>query len=174
MLIGLLRDDKDGSQFKRLRAQGCTIIEDSLERVRDRLSPGDTIVVTALDRLYMQEDKLYEFIRFVLEKRRANLRVLDGNLDTAGPFREYTLNFLKRIEEAAASVRVERRRRFIDQLKENGKLGGRPKVMSRERFLRAYHYVESGQVTERGLIFLLGIHRATYYRWKKKVLGSET
>lgn len=171
MLVGLTRED-DGTQRKRLLEHGCRVIEDNFTGALNRLASGDTLVVTSLDRLALKTAEFYPFLRDLLGKRRADLRALDERFDTGGPFHEHLLTLFVAIDKADSAFAAEKRRKFIAKLKTYGKQGGRPPRLSRERFLRGYHLVKTKQVNERSLIFLFGVSRATYYRWKKKVLST--
>jgi DNA invertase Pin-like site-specific DNA recombinase len=172
MLLGLIRDDENGEQRRRLAAVGCRVIEDSLPAAQNRLAPGDTLVVTSLDRLDLNSEETFSFLHTLLLNKRADLRALDNKLDTGGPCRDHLLAWLNGVYKTSVVVKKERRLRGAKAARRSSARKGRPAVLQKERFLRAYRLVEKGEVTERGAIMLLGVSKSTYYRHKKQYLNK--
>lgn len=161
MLIGYIRNEEE----KRLRAAGCQVILADLPTAMARLAPGDTLVVTRLDRLDMTTSQLVTLLHELSSKKRAHLRSLADNLDTAGPYGSFLSDLLARMAQADTAVKRERRLRGVKAAQ--GKQTGRPPVLSDERFQRALYLIKRKEITPSAAISLLGVSKTTFYRWRK-------
>lgn len=170
MLLGYIRED-DGSQHRRLLAAGCKVVAEDLQYILKRLAPDDTLVVTSLDRLDLTAVEFFALLEEIMARKRADFRSLEERLDTAGPFREYMVSLLSAAKRAQVVIKNERRRRGI--LKAAGKQTGRPRKMTKQKFLRAQKMVDAGRATASDVIAMLGVSRYTYYYWRKRYARDE-
>jgi DNA invertase Pin-like site-specific DNA recombinase len=85
---------------------------------------GDVFVVTKIDRLARSIVNLCEIVARI-EKRKASLRVLAMNLDTATPTGKLILNVVGSIAEFEREMMLERQREGIAKAKGEGKYKGR-------------------------------------------------
>lgn len=161
MLIGYIRNEEE----KRLRAAGCQFVTPDLSAALARLVPGDTLVITRLDRLDMTSEQLLAFLHELFSKKRASLRSLEDSLDTSGPYGSFLSDLLGRITQADAAVKRERKLRGVKAAQ--GKQTGRPPVLSEERIRRALYLIARKEITASAAINLLGVSKSTFYRWRK-------
>jgi DNA invertase Pin-like site-specific DNA recombinase len=96
------------------------VLEQALSFVRE----GDVFVVTKIDRLARSIVNLCAIVARI-EKRKASLRVLAMNLDTATPTGKLILNVVGSIAEFEREMMLERQREGIAKAKGEGKYKGR-------------------------------------------------
>lgn len=174
-IIGYARvsaEDQDCSiQDEALRAAGCTIIRSEkhtgtttagrteLATVISFLRPGDTLMVTRIDRLARSVADLEQIVSQLREKG-AHLRATEQPIDTSSPAGIAFLQMLGVFAQFETSIRRERQIEGIAKAKAAGVYKGRqPSVPVAEvRQLRA-DGVRPAEIARR-----LGIGRASVYR----------
>lgn len=133
-----------------------------LDRMRQQLRPGDTIVITRLDRLGRSAKDLLNLVS-ELDEAGVNLEVLDQNIDTSTP--EGKL-FFTLVASFAEFEREIMRARTVDGLasaRARGRVGGRRPSMSPAKVATARQmYLDSHPVKE--IAEVLGVSRPTIYR----------
>ena len=133
-----------------------------LDRLKDQLRAGDTIVVTRLDRLGRSTKDLLNLVSDLQEKG-VHLEVLEQSINTSTP--EGKL-FFTLVASFAEFEREIMRARTIDGLKAaraRGKVGGRKSVMTTAKISTAQQmYSEGKYVSE--IAEVLGVSRPTIYR----------
>lgn len=143
MLIGYARtstvEQKAGlaDQIAALTKAGCeTILQESISSVSARpeldkllasLNPGDVLVVTKLDRFARSIRDLCQMIDLI-ETKKATLRILAMNLDTATPTGRLMLNLLGSVAQFEREMMLERQRVGIEKARAEGKYTGRAPV----------------------------------------------
>lgn len=98
-----------------------------LEKILAGLRPGDTLVVTKLDRLARNVAHLGRIVEAIREKG-AELRILNLNLDTGTPTGILILNMLGAVAQFEREMMLERQREGIEKAKKDGKYTGRKGV----------------------------------------------
>jgi len=165
-------EDQDCSiQEEALRAAGCTVIRsekrsgtttagrEELDTVLSFLRPGDTLMVTRIDRLARSVHDL-EGIVALLREKGAELRATEQPIDTSTPGGKAFLQMLGVFAEFETAIRRERQMEGIAKAKAAGVYKGRkPSVPAEE--VRALH-AEGVSPTE--IAKRLGIGRASVYR----------
>lgn len=141
------RDQNPAAQEAELRAAGAgRVFVDHGEssRVSDRsqwtacldyLRPGDTLVVRALDRVAGSEVMAIELIRD-LARRGIRLRSLTEpflDVDTSTPMGEAIVGIMAVLAQLRVSTIRDNTRRGLEHARSQGRVGGRPSVMSDER-----------------------------------------
>jgi DNA invertase Pin-like site-specific DNA recombinase len=133
-----------------------------LDRMKEQLRSGDTIVITRLDRLGRSTKDLLNLVS-ELDGLGVNLRVLEQNINTSTPDGKL---FFTMIAAFAEFEREIMRSRTIDGLaaaRARGKKGGRKPVLSPTKILTARKMYEEGKpITE--ISEILGVSRPTIYR----------
>jgi DNA invertase Pin-like site-specific DNA recombinase len=143
MLIGYARtstlDQTAGleAQQRDLQAAGCERVyveqvssvdlkeRAELAKVLDLLRPGDTLIVTKLDRLARSMAHLMELLK-VIGAKDATLRILNNtNLDTGTANGRLLLNVLGSVAQFEREIMLERQREGIAKAKAQGKYKGR-------------------------------------------------
>ena len=165
-------DDQDCAiQEAALRAAGCTIIRsekrsgattagrEELDTVLSFVRPGDTLMVTRIDRLARSVADL-EGIVGALREKGAHLRATEQPIDTSTPAGVAFLQMLGVFAQFETAIRRERQMEGIAKAKAAGVYKGRkPSVpVEQVRQLKA-EGVNPAQIAKR-----LGIGRASVYR----------
>lgn len=179
MIVGYARtsttDQKAGldAQLRDLRAAGCeTVYQEEVSSVdttkREKLSevlrflrPGDSLVVTKLDRLARSVKHLLEVVECV-DAKEARLRILDMSIDTGTPNGRLMLNLLGSIAQFEREIMLERQREGIAKAKAEGKYTGR-KPTARAKSDRVLRMIGEG-TTATEVAEKLSISRASVYR----------
>lgn len=138
-------DQKAGlaAQIRDLQAAGCDRIYSEevssvdktnrveLERALDFVRPGDTLIVTKIDRLARSVADLVKITERLNEKDVA-LRILAINLDTSTPTGKLMLNLLGSIGQFERELMLERQREGIAKAKAENKYKGRAPTAKRQ------------------------------------------
>lgn len=174
-IIGYARvstEDQDCAiQEAALRQAGCTIVRaekrsgttmqgrEELETILSFLRPGDTLMVTRIDRLARSVADLEKIVAAVRAKG-AHLRATEQPIDTSTPAGTAFLQMLGVFAQFETAIRKERQMEGIAKAKANGVYKGRkPSVPVEEvRRLKA----EGRTPTE--ITRMLGIGRGSVYR----------
>jgi DNA invertase Pin-like site-specific DNA recombinase len=158
-------------QRKALKAAGCTVIRaekisgtsrkgrSELETLMDLLRPGDTLVITRIDRLARSLRDLQNIVHELREKG-AYLKAIEQPVDTSTAAGKAFLDMLGVFAEFETNLRRERQMEGIAAAKARGVYKGRPKsinVGEIKRLLAAG--IGATEVAKR-----LGIARASVYR----------
>ena len=154
-----------------LKAAGCTVIRaekasgtsrkgrSELETLMDFLRPGDTLVVTRIDRLARSMRDLQNLVHELREKG-AHLKATEQPVDTSTAAGKAFLDMLGVFAEFEANLRRERQLEGIAAAKAKGIYKGRPKSINVHE---VKSLLESGfgptAVAKR-----MGIGRASVYR----------
>jgi len=133
-----------------------------LNKMKDQLRSGDTIVITRLDRLGRSTKDLLNLVS-ELQDQQVNLEVLEQSINTSTP--EGKL-FFTLVASFAEFEREIMRARTIDGLasaRARGRVGGRKPAMSSAKVATAKQmYSDSRPVKE--IAEVLGVSRPTIYR----------
>ena len=164
--------DQDLSiQEAALRAAGCTLIRSEkrtgtsrngrteLETLMAFLRPGDSLVVTRIDRLARSLRDLQNLV-YELREKGAYLKATEQPIDTSTAAGKAFLDMLGVFAEFETNLRRERQMEGINAAKARGVYKGRPRSISSEDVKRLLNDgVGASEVAKR-----LGIGRASVYR----------
>lgn len=129
------------SQIDRLKAAGATKVfsekRSGLDGGRPQLGEclryvreGDTLLVTKLDRLARSTSDLYRIVTELTEKG-VGFKVLDDTaVDTTSRTGKLVMGILALIAEFETEIRRERQMEGIAKAKAEGRMGGRPKLVT--------------------------------------------
>ena len=133
------------------------------DQVMSDLSPGDTFVVTSIDRVYRstsdattQLEKLHE----------ANIyfKCLAFQLDTRTPDGKLFYDILAAMAEWERRIISARTKEGLDVARANGKVLGRPKKLTKEQVIWAQTKIESKEMSKVEILRQLGVSHRTLLR----------
>ena len=159
MLIGYARVSTDEqnteAQAAALRERGCTRVyrevasgaareRVELERALDALRESDTLVVWKLDRVARSLSHLLQILDRVHSSGAAFISISDG-VDTSGAAGRMLAGILGSIAEFERELIIERTRAGLTTARDAGRVGGRPRALSRERLVAVRQLAEQGR-----------------------------
>lgn len=171
--------DQDVSgQVDALKAAGCEVVRTEkvsgtsregrteLATVLAFLRPGDTLMVTRIDRLARSIDDLRAIVREVADKGAA-VKATEQPFDTGDIYGELTMNLLGVFADFETKLRKERQMEGIERAKAKGVYKGRPAKIDAKKVR---------ELREQGLgateiARQMGIGRASVYRVLDEVSG---
>jgi len=177
LLIGYARISQDTQsidlQIDALTAAGCEKLfsdmssgarhdRPGLKQALEFVRSGDSICVWRLDRLGRSLPHLIHLMQD-LEGRGIGFRSLTEAIDTTTPGGRLTYNLFASLAEFERSVLRERTRAGLQAARQRGRLGGRPRLMTAEKFDVARRLLESG-TPAREVATALGVSAPTIYR----------
>jgi DNA invertase Pin-like site-specific DNA recombinase len=168
-------DQDAGIQEQALRAAGCGVVRsekvsgtsrrgrEELERMLDFLQPGDTLMVTRVDRLARSIGDLQDIVR-ALKAKGVTLKATDQPISTDHAAGKAFLDMLGVFAEFETNLRKERQLEGIEKAKAEGVYKGRKPTIDKAEVRRLWNDgIPAGDIAQR-----LGIGRASVYR----VLGG--
>lgn len=123
------------------------------------MRPGDTIVVTHLDRLGRN---LHETVTTIadLARREINIQVLEPTLDTSKPADKVVVNVIVSLAEWERELLVERIREGVAHARAQGRVAGpKPKLTDEQ----ARQLIEGGESIS-SVAWSFNVSRQTLYR----------
>ena len=130
------------------------------------LHPGDTLVITTLDRLGRSTQNMLTFAETVRGKKAA-LRVLNlggGDVDTSTPMGSMVFTVMSALAQMELDIKRERITDSVSKRRLAGKdLGGRRQAFTDSQIRNAVRLIDSGEPAAQ-VARDLGMSRATLYR----------
>ena len=180
MLIGYARvstlDQNPQLQIEALNEAGCKKIftekisgastkrfqlEDALQYMRE----GDTLVIWKLSRLARSLTQIINNVKN-LEDRQIGLKVLTQNIDTGTPEGRLFFHMNAALDQFQREIIVENTRAGLQSARRNGRIGGRPTLMTVDKIRTAQAMLKDTEnypfISD--IIKALNIDRTTYYR----------
>jgi len=142
-----------------------------LQNMISILRAGDKVVVWKLDRLGRSLRDLIDLVT-EFQKLEVNFISLHDNIDTTTATGRFTFNLFASIAEFERDIIRQRTKAGLAAARERGKIGGRPKGLSKEKIAKAKTaslLFKSGEKTVEEILRELKIGRATFYRYIKKI-----
>lgn len=178
MLIGYARvstgdQNLDLQKTALFRAECEQIFEDTasgknarrpgLRRALRRLKPGDVLVVWKLDRLGRSVRDLITLVS-ELQARGVNFRSLTDSIDTSTPAGRFFFHVMSALAEMERELIVERTRAGLAAAREQGRVGGRRRVMTTEVVERCRRMMDMG-ATRQQVADVIGVDVKTIYKY---------
>jgi DNA invertase Pin-like site-specific DNA recombinase len=133
-----------------------------LDRLRDQMRSGDTVLVTKLDRLARSTKDLLNLVS-EFHDAGVELVVLEQNINTSTSEGKFLLNVLSAVAELERDMIVARTQQGLAAAKARGRVGGRKAKMSPEQMAEVRNFYEKGKsVTDISALF--SVSRASVYR----------
>lgn len=149
---------------------GATMERPMFTELIDSLEPGDTLVVTKLDRFARTAADGVKMIKELMA-RGVNVHVLNMGLIEDTPTGRLILNIMLAFAEFEKDNIVERLAdgKVEAKAKNPAYKEGRKELGIPESFERYLQRVEVGEITAKAACVELGISRSTWYKWVRKV-----
>lgn len=142
-----------------------------LDKLLEHARAGDEVVVWKLDRLGRNTRQLLELIDR-LESQGINFRSLTEGIATTGPMGKAMLTVMSAFAQLERDQLAERTKAGLAAAAARGRRGGRPAVTPEtERVRQAGQYRHAG-LTPPEITKLLGVSRATVYRYLALASGE--
>lgn len=168
-------------QLDALKKAGCTEIfqekvsgakkeRPELQKLLDYLRPGDVVVIWKLDRLGRSLKDLIELVEHIKAKG-VELKSLQDNIDTSTPTGKLTFNIFASIAQFERDIIRERTKAGLAAARARGRLGGRPKGLSKEAEKKAKiakSLYLSGDYSIREITEQLQISKPTLYKYLRQ------
>ncbi|EJG9791626.1 recombinase family protein, partial [Klebsiella pneumoniae] len=144
-------------------ASGKNARRPGLRRAIRRLKPGDSLVVWKLDRLGRSVRDLITLVS-ELQDRGIHFRSLTDSIDTSTPAGRFFFHVMSALAEMERELIVERTRAGLAAAREQGRVGGRRRVMTEEVVERCRRMLENG-ATRQQIADVIGVGVKTIYKY---------
>lgn len=177
-LLGYARvstNDQDAAlQINALNEAGCFKVftdvmsgaaehRPELDRLKDQLRPGDTLVVWRLDRLGRSLRHLIDSMNEI-EEAGVGFRSLTENIDTTSPGGRLIFHVFGALAEFERELVQQRTRAGLAAARARGRRGGRPPLLTEDQLKTAKQMYERQDMTVAQIGEVLGVSRTTIYR----------
>ena len=133
-----------------------------LEKMLDRMTEGDTVVIESLSRLGRSTKDLIELTE-LFHTKGVNLVSLKESIDTSTPTGKLLFTLMSAIAQFERDVIAERTREGLKSARARGRTGGRPKT-NEEQVKKAVKLYHTNQYTIREIEEMTGVKKDTLYR----------
>lgn len=146
------------------KKSGKNIEREELRKALDYLRPGDTLIVSALDRLGRS---IQDLITIVSDLRRADIgfRSLHESLDTTTPGGRLVFHVFAALAEFIRELIVQGTHEGLAAARARGERLGRPPAMSAEQIRHARSMLADPEASIASVAKLLGVSRTTIYKY---------
>jgi DNA invertase Pin-like site-specific DNA recombinase len=182
MLIGYARvstiDQNTDLQTDALKIAGCQKIfidkisgvksdRPELNKLKEQLREGDTLVVWRLDRLGRSLKDLIDWMNY-LEKENVTLKSLQESIDTGNPTGKLIFHIFGALSEFERNLIVERTNAGLKAARERGIKGGRKPKLDAAKQKTAQTMYDSRNHTIKEICETLKITKPTLYKYLKR------
>ena len=155
------------------RVSGTVRERPGLEKIKELLREGDTLVIWRLDRLGRSLRDLIEWVGY-LEQRGVGLQSLHEMIDTRTPTGKLTFHLFGALAEFERNLIQERTQAGLAAARVRGRVGGRPVALDAEqRELAVQLYLEK-KTTVKNICQTMGISKPTLYRYVREAQGTDS
>jgi DNA invertase Pin-like site-specific DNA recombinase len=182
MLIGYARvstiDQNTDLQTDALKIAGCQKIfidkisgvksdRPELNKLKEQLREGDTLVVWRLDRLGRSLRDLIDWMNY-LEKEKVTLKSLQESIDTGNPTGKLIFHIFGALSEFERNLIVERTNAGLKAARARGIKGGRKPKLDAAKQKTAQTMYDSRNHTIKEICETLKITKPTLYKYLKR------
>ena len=146
------------------KASGATAARPGLEKVKELLRAGDTLVVWRLDRLGRSLRDLIGWMTY-LDEEKVGLLSLHEAIDTTTTSGKLTFHLFGALAEFERNLILERTKAGLAAARARGKKGGRPKVLDPKRRSVAIKLYQEREHPVREICRIMGISKPTLYSY---------
>ena len=133
-----------------------------LEKMLERMTEGDTVVIESLSRLGRSTKDLIELVE-LFEKRGVHLVSLKEQIDTTTSTGKLLFTLMSAIAQFERDVIADRTREGLKAARARGHFGGRPRFDD-EKVRRAIKLYNTKEYSLREIEELTGVKKGTLYR----------
>ena len=133
-----------------------------LDELREQLRPGDTVVITKLDRLGRSTKDLLQIVT-EFEKQNINLVVLEQNINTSTPDGRLFFTMISAFAQFEAEIIAARTRDGLAAAKAMGRLGGRRPKLNPVQKAEVHRQYDSGTSISK-IASMFSVSRTAIYR----------
>ena len=134
-----------------------------LDKLREQMRQGDTLVVTRLDRLGRSTKDLLS-ISSELEEKGVELEVIEQNINTKTPEGKLFFTMIAAMAEFEHSMMVARTKDGLAAARARGRLGGRKPKLSDAQKRQVKKLYDARELTVREIAEMFNITPPTVYR----------
>ena len=146
------------------KASGKLDSRPQLDKLFERLLPGDTVVVWRLDRLGRSMKHLMAVVT-ELGEREVGFRSLNEAIDTTTAGGRLLFHIMGALAEFEHALIVERTQAGLAAARARGRNGGRPKIVTPEKVAVMREMYDSEKYTVETIATTVGVSRNTVYRY---------
>jgi DNA invertase Pin-like site-specific DNA recombinase len=136
-----------------------------LNKMLERMTAGDTVVIESLSRIGRSTKDLIELMELMelFQQKGVNLISLKESIDTTTSTGKLVFAIFSAIAQFERDVIADRTKEGLKAARARGRVGGRPKIDSEitKKAVKLYH---SGQYSLKEIEELTGVKRSTVYR----------
>ena len=134
-----------------------------LERLKDKLRPGDTVIVESFSRLGRSTKDLIDLVNY-FEKNNIKLISIKENFDTTTPQGRLMMTVFQAFSQFERDLIVERTKEGLKSARARGRKGGRPKI-NKKKIDLAMSLYKSKNYSLNEITTMTEISKATLYRY---------
>lgn len=148
-------------------ASGAKSERPILNNLLEQLRPGDTLIIWKLDRLGRSLKHLFDLVQALIQKN-IGLCSLNDPIDTTTSQGRLVFNIFASLAEFERDIIKERTKAGLSAARVRGRLGGRPKGISKESeatACAAEALYREGKLSVMQIAKKLGISKSTLYKY---------
>ncbi|AWR21320.1 recombinase family protein [Aurantimicrobium photophilum] len=134
-----------------------------LDKVKEQLREGDTLVITRMDRLGRSAKDLLNIVS-ELDALGVDLEIIEQNIDTKTPEGKLFFTMVAGFAEFEHSMMVARTKDGLAAARARGRVGGRKPKMTPARAAEAERLYKEKNMTVQEIADIFGVSRPTIYR----------
>ncbi len=146
------------------QVSGTVVARPGLDKIKELLRPGDTLVVWRLDRLGRSLQDLISWAGY-LEDNGVALQSLKETIDTATSTGKLTFHLFGALAEFEHNLIRERTQAGLAAARARGSLGGRPKALDADKRQLAVELYHEKNLTVAKICAMMGISKPTLYTY---------
>lgn len=158
-----LLNEQNCNEILTEKMTGTKASRPQLNRLKDKLRPGDTVIVESFSRLGRSTKDLIDLVNY-FEEHEVKLVSLKENFDTSTPHGRLMMTVFQAFSQFERDLIVERTKEGLKSARARGRTGGRPRVNQKE-IDRALKLYASQAYSVKDITEMTGISKATIYRY---------
>jgi len=182
MLIGYARvsttDQNPDLQLDALNTAGCKKVyidkasgsvteRPELEKLKNTLRKGDTLVIWKLDRLSRSLKDLITWIEY-LDREGVQLKSIQDAIDTSTSMGKFIFHVFGALGQLEKDIIRERTMAGLSAARARGRVGGRPRKLSKKKTQRVREMYEKKEMSVKEICEWAGISKATLYKYLRQ------